>query len=37
MLNRVGDRTPPCGTPVLNCWGRDDALRCSVYPFLPLM
>ena len=19
MLNSVGDRTPPCGTPVLNC------------------
>ena len=21
MLNSVGERTPPCGTPVLNCPG----------------
>ena len=31
MLKSVGDRTPPGGTPVLNCCGLDVAFRCSVY------
>ena len=37
MLKRVGDRTPPCGTPFLN-WRSVDVLFLNVvYAFRPLM
>ena len=37
MLNNVGDRTPPCGTPVLN-WRCVDVLFPNVvYALRPLM
>ena len=37
MLNRVGERTPPCGTPVLN-WRCVDVLFLKVvYALRPLM
>ena len=31
MLNRVGESTPPCGTPVLNVLRFDFVLLYSVY------
>ena len=37
MLNKVGDNTPPCGTPVLNCLVNDWLLYSWVYALRPLM
>ena len=37
MLKRVGDSTPPCGTPVLVLRSVDLVLLCSVYCLRPLM
>lgn len=36
-LKRVGDSTPPWGTPVLNCCGLDLEFWYWVNPFRPLM
>jgi len=37
MLNSMGERTPPCGTPDLNCCCLDVCCLKVVYAFLPLM
>jgi len=37
MLNSVGDRTPPCGTPVLKIFCFELVLLTYMKPFLPLM
>ena len=37
MLNRVGDSTPPWGTPVLNCFVNDLVLLYVVKAFRPFM
>jgi hypothetical protein len=36
-LKRIGDRTPPCGTPVLMNLFLDWLLLYKVYAVLPLM
>ena len=36
MLNRVGDRTLPCGMPVLSLYLGDDLPRKAVKAFRPL-
>lgn len=37
MLKSIGDRTPPCGTPVLNVFCLERVFLYSVYPVLPRM
>ena len=37
MLNSVGERTPPCGTPVLNCRCEDVSFLYVVSALRPLM
>ena len=37
MLKSVGDRTPPCGTPVFVLRNLDEVLLYSVYCVRPLM
>ena len=37
MLKSMGDRTPPCGTPDLNCRSVDVWFLNVVYAMRPLM